>query len=72
MPCAAQDKPLPTSAALLEKLDTWVERLEPKKADEAWRRIGWRPEFAAAILEARERKMPVLLWAMNGHPLGCT
>ncbi len=42
-------------------------------ADElAWREIPWRPTFAAAVREAAETDRPILLWAMNGHPLGCT
>lgn len=38
----------------------------------AWRRIPWRASFWAATLEADAKKKPILLWAMNGHPLGCT
>ena len=42
-------------------------------ADELeWRAIPWRDTLAAAVLEANEVDKPVLLWAMNGHPLGCT
>jgi hypothetical protein len=24
------------------------------------------------VKEAQEKDRPILLWAMNGHPLGCT
>jgi hypothetical protein len=34
--------------------------------------IGWRNAFWPAIQEARALGRPVLLWTMNGHPLGCT
>ena len=38
----------------------------------AWRKIPWRRTLWEAALEAQKRDMPILLWAMNGHPLGCT
>jgi len=44
----------------------------PEPDELAWRSIGWRPRFGAAMLEADAAGRPVLLWAMNGHPLGCT
>lgn len=34
--------------------------------------IPWRTTFAAGALEADQTDKPILLWAMNGHPLGCT
>jgi hypothetical protein len=34
--------------------------------------VGWRASFGAAVDEAAREGKPVLLWAMNGHPLGCT
>ena len=44
----------------------------PSEDELAWRRIPWRDTLAAAVLEANDLDKPVLLWAMNGHPLGCT
>jgi hypothetical protein len=42
-------------------------------ADELeWRSIPWRAELHSALVEASEAGKPVLLWAMNGHPLGQT
>jgi hypothetical protein len=38
----------------------------------AFLKIGWHESFYSAVNEARETNRPVLLWAMNGHPLGCT
>lgn len=34
--------------------------------------IPWRSQFRAAVAEANRLDRPVLLWAMNGHPLGQT
>ena len=52
--------------------DTWYSYILPKKSELTWRRIGWRGTLGEARLEAREKDMPILLWAMNGHPCGCT
>ena len=44
----------------------------PQPEELAWRAVPWRAEFRTALLEAGESGKPVLLWAMNGHPLGQT
>ncbi len=44
----------------------------PAGAELAWRSLPWRAELRAAMLAASEQQKPVLLWAMNGHPLGQT
>ena len=55
-----------------ETLTRWRHYLSPTKEEWAFREIPWRATFSGAVREARENRMPVLLWAMNGHPLGCT
>lgn len=50
----------------------WRDYLVPPAAEEAWLEIGWRTTFWDGLREAQEKQKPVLLWAMNGHPLGCT
>lgn len=44
----------------------------PSVTDDQWRAIPWRDTLREAVLEADAQNRPVLLWAMNGHPLGCT
>jgi hypothetical protein len=44
----------------------------PSAEDQEWQRIPWRQELRAGLQEATGKRLPVLLWAMNGHPLGCT
>ncbi len=44
----------------------------PSGDELSWRAIPWRDSFAAGVLDADKADKPVLLWAMNGHPLGCT
>jgi hypothetical protein len=47
-------------------------RVLPTAAELAWQTLQWRDALADAVLEADAVDRPVLLWAMNGHPLGCT
>lgn len=37
-----------------------------------WRQIPWRIELLEAQREAAEHNKPLFIWAMDGHPLGCT
>ncbi len=37
-----------------------------------WRRIPWRVELLEAQREAAAQNKPLFIWAMDGHPLGCT
>jgi hypothetical protein len=50
----------------------WIDFIRPGDADNKWERLEWRTELGAAVQEARALQRPILLWAMNGHPLGCT
>ena len=51
---------------------TWRDRIMPAKADLAWEQIPWLTTFQSGILQAEQRSLPLMLWTMNGHPLGCT
>ena len=55
-----------------ESFDTCYSYILPKESELAWRTIGWRGTLGEAWLEAQQKDMPILLWAMNGHPCGCT
>lgn len=50
----------------------WVRAIVPTTAERAWRKVGWRSSLWSAVVEAHAQKKPILLWAMNGHPLGHT
>jgi hypothetical protein len=45
--------------------------IKPAAAEEKWAQIPW----LASLWEARQRAAregkPILLWEMDGHPLGC-
>jgi hypothetical protein len=45
--------------------------LQPE-ADAPWRTIPWRVSLLEARAEAARQKKPIFIWAMDGHPLGCT
>ncbi len=53
-------------------LKAWREELSLKKGEAPWESIPWLPTFSQGILVAGEKQKPLLLWVMNGHPLGCT
>ena len=56
----------------IDTLDEWLLYLRPKKKELDWESLGWRPRYWEGLVEAQRTQKPVLLWAMNGHPLGCT
>ena len=51
-----------------ELRDTILPRAEELK----WTEIPWRATFWESVVEAQGKEMPILLWAMNGHPLALT
>ncbi|HEX7901568.1 MAG TPA: hypothetical protein VF950_27665 [Planctomycetota bacterium] len=55
-----------------ETVRKWIDFIRPSTDDTKWERLGWREELDAAVREARTLQRPLLLWAMNGHPLACT
>ena len=65
----AQDSGSPLAA---DSLDDWLTQLRPQQNEQSWQDMPWRNSFRRAAQDAHEVKKPVLLWAMNGHPLGCT
>ena len=44
-------------------------RLDP---DAAWRTIPWKIRLLDAQRDAAREGKPIFIWAMDGHPLGCT
>lgn len=46
-------------------------QLRPTK-DEPWLTIPWRVSLLDAQKAAAKEGKPVFIWAMDGHPLGCT
>ena len=44
----------------------------PSKEENRWRDVDWKPSYWDAVVEAQKAEKPILLWVMNGHPLGHT
>ncbi|HAD59698.1 MAG TPA: hypothetical protein DCG12_10675 [Planctomycetaceae bacterium] len=48
-----------------------LEELTPP-ADEPWRSIPWKIDVLDGQRTASAENKPLFIWAMDGHPLGCT
>jgi hypothetical protein len=44
----------------------------PAAEELRWLEIPWRATLWDAVVDAHRLRRPILLWAMNGHPLACT
>ena len=44
----------------------------PSAEELRFEEIPWIPAFGEGLARGQEERRPVLFWAMNGHPLGCT
>ena len=67
--CKVEQKPF-----ILDK-DTykmWQDFIKPTKEELAWAQIPWHSTFYDGLIESDRNQKPLLLWVMNGHPLGCT
>jgi hypothetical protein len=66
--------PLGANDAVLRgrTLAEWRAAIEPTAEELRFTEIPWRASLWSAVAEAQAAELPVLLWAMNGHPLGCT
>jgi hypothetical protein len=52
--------------------EMWRDYITPTENELLWTSIPWRSSFREGLIDADEYQKPLLLWAMNGHPLGCT
>jgi len=50
----------------------WKDFIKPTKEELAWAQIPWHSTFYDGLIESDRSQKPLLLWVMNGHPLGCT
>ena len=71
-PASAQAEPTGADAEGLdwEAFEAWREHFAT--GAEAWREIPWRASYREGLADAEEAQLPLLLWVMNGHPLGPT
>ena len=50
----------------------WRDRIRPKAAERSFETVHWLPTLWDGVMTAQKEDKPILLWAMNGHPLACT
>ena len=55
-----------------DNYEVWRNHILPELSEMAWAEIPWLSTFKDGILAADAADKPLLLWTMNGHPLGCT
>lgn len=55
-----------------DNLEPWLAFIRPSEDELRYEEIAWRNAFWPAVEEAKRLGRPILLWTMNGHPLGCT
>jgi len=65
---AGAQNPAPPPASSLEKR---VAAVLPTAEEERWLKIPWRTDLSQALEDSRRTGKPVMLWVMNGNPLGC-
>ena len=51
---------------------SWRDRIRPRPAERSFETVPWLPTFWDGVMTAQKEDKPILLWAMNGHPLACT
>ena len=68
MPLPCHDKTIPFTWQQFESLHRQLQA----PADAPWRTIPWKISLLDAQRAAIEQHKPIFIWAMDGHPLGCT
>lgn len=46
--------------------------VKPAAGEDRWAAIPWGTNLWEARVKAAREGKPILLWEMDGHPLGCT
>jgi hypothetical protein len=59
----------PIDAAQFDKLHALI---KPHAAEQKWTEVHWLADLWEARRQAAAQGKPILLWEMDGHPLGCT
>jgi hypothetical protein len=71
MPLAMSTHEIPMLPTDPEAFERFHQAIQPRPEEVRWRQIPWETDLWEARRRAREAGKPILLWAMNGHPLGC-
>jgi len=66
-PLRAQEAPKLSS----ENFDQLRQAIQPKEGEDKWKAIPWMANLWEARRRAAAEGKPILLWEMDGNPLGC-
>jgi hypothetical protein len=69
--CVSRSGAAPVETTPSSSLEKRVAAVLPTPDEERWLQIPWRTNIVEALAEARRVGKPVMLWVMNGNPLGC-
>ena len=68
-------KPEPAGQAELlteASFPTWRDRIRATESELVWQNLPWATSYHEGLRRAAAEDKPLLLWVMNGHPMGCT
>ena len=65
------DEPTPPLLTM-DNYAVWRDHILPTDDESAFQELPWELTFADGLASAAREDKPLLLWTMNGHPLGCT
>lgn len=69
----AQDKAVqPTPGLVDQSFAAWRDRIRIDDSELAYAQLPWLTTYHDGLQKAAANGKPLLLWVMNGHPLGCT
>ena len=72
LPAAGSSAADPPGPLTDKTLAEWRDRIRPKNDEQCFKTVNWLPTFWDGVMAAQKADKPILLWAMNGHPLACT
>ena len=55
-----------------ERFRALLSEITARPKEERWTEIPWKTDLKTARQVASQTRKPLLLWIMDGHPLGCT
>lgn len=69
--CILARSPVVAADLSEEQFKHWHASLRPKP-NALWRSVPWKTNVLDGQRQAAEDDKPIFIWAMDGHPLGCT
>lgn len=72
LPTLPAESPAPGQDLTPERLAQVRALIKPDEEEEKWAQVPWLTSLWEARQRAAAAGKPLLLWEMDGHPLGCT